>query len=285
MARIITFKISGHGADNDAPTADDWLDQIRDYLDILRGVEDAIAEDGQRAIDWRVVNASKNSPIAVQLQPFARQYAVNIDRRVEAVVTRTASGLAILASRPERPPFFNDKVLVKAEKTFARVTNGLDLSEIDFGDDLPKLPVTKVTAQSAVKNVQLALTPAERPFKELAAVEGFVTSVERDGYGRRILWLRHRITGNTVKCLLSGAALSTIEQQEISEVFKGRRLLVSGVVDYKAVGNIAQIHADKATFFPVRSELPTVDDILDEDFTGGLISVEYLAKLRDGQLS
>lgn len=285
MSSVITFKISGRGAETDAPTADDWLDQIRDYLDILHGVEEAIAEDGQNAIDWRVVNATKSSPLCIQLQAFPRQYAVNVDRRANAVMHRTAAGLHELGRSPERPLFFTDQVLAKAEKTFARVTNGLDLSEIDFGSGLPALVITPSTARGSAKNAQLALKPVDRPYKELGAVEGFVTSVERDGYGHRILWIKHRLSGNQVKCLLFGAALTTIEQQEIGEVFRGRRLLVMGTVHYKAVDHISQIQATDVKFFPPKSDLPSVDDILDEDFTGGLSSEAYLENLRNGQLS
>ena len=34
----------------------------------------------------------------------------------------------------------------------------------------------------------------------------------------------------------------------------------------------------------MQRELPSVDDILDEDFTGGLRTEEYLERLRNGQL-
>lgn len=285
MGKIITFKISGRGVGTDAPTVEDWLDQIRDYLEILRGVEEAISEDGQNAIEWRVVNASKNTPLAIQVEAYARQYAVNIDRRAAAVVKRTAAGLHDLQRKPERPPFFTDKVLAKAVKTFERATNGLDVSEVDFGDVAPPLTLTQSGARSSAKNAQLALKPVDRPYNELAAIEGFVSSVERDGFGHKILWIRHRLTGNQVKCLLEGEALTTISQHEIDEIFRGQRVLVSGTVHYKAIGHISQVHATGVRFFAPRAELPTVDDILDENFTGGLSSEEYLAKLRDGQLS
>ena len=101
--RVVKIKIRGHGAETDAPSADDLLDQIRDYLEILKGVETALAEDGQNAIDWRVIDAGKGSPLQIELGAFPRQYAVNIDRRTEAVVKRTAEGLTALRDRAERP--------------------------------------------------------------------------------------------------------------------------------------------------------------------------------------
>jgi hypothetical protein len=285
MTKAVTIRIQGHGADTDAPTASDWLDQIRDYLDLLRHVEEALSEDGQNAIDWRITNASKNSPITVEMAPYPKQYAVNIDRRADAVITRTATGLRDLQRLPQRPPFFNDYALAKAEKIFARVTNGLDLTETSFGLGLPDLVITPVGARSAATNARIAQKPSEKPYRELGTAEGFFATVGRDGHGHRLLWIRHRLTGNVIKCQLAGQALLKVGEHVIGEVFKGRRLLVSGTIFYKSVGNIAQIHADDIKFFPPRADLPTTDDILDEDFTGGMTSEEYLAMLRDGQHS
>ena len=129
------------------------------------------------------------------------------------------------------------------------------------------------------------MNPVERPYAELGTVEGFVASAERDGYGHHILWIRPRIGGDPVKCLLTGNALAIIEQKVIGEVFRGRRVLVSGTVNYKSLGRLSQIQATDVKFYPAKSELPGIDDILDENFTGGLSSEEYLAKLRDGQFS
>lgn len=285
MGRIVTVRISGRNVETDAPTAEDMLDQIRDYLEILRGVEEAIAEDGQRAIDWRVVNASKASPLSHQLEAFPHQYAVNVDMRVAAVLANTAAGLAQLQSAPDRPNFFSDRVLARVERVFERVTNGLDLSEIDFGPDLPASIVTPAIARTAAKNARLAQTPVERAYKELGAVEGYFHSVERDGFGRSLLWIRHRLSGAQVKCILSGAALRLVGQQEISEVFRGRRLLVTGAIYFKALGVLSQIEASDVSFFPPRADLPALNDILDDAFTGGLSTAAYLERMRNGDSS
>lgn len=285
MSRTITIKISGHGPDTDAPTAEDLLDQLRDYLEILKGVETAIADDGKNAIEWRIVDASKNSPLQIQLESFSREYAVNIDRRVDAVARGVAAGLALLEERAERPPFFTETVLDRVERVFERVTNGLNLSDIDFGPGIPAVSVTPAIANSALKNARIVQNPVERAYSELGAVEGFFSAIERDGYGRSILRMRLRISGDVVKCILSGKALDVVDRHYIGEVFRGQRLLVTGTVRYKALGLVSQIEANDIRFFPARSEQLGVDAILDESFTGGLTTEEYLARLRDGNLS
>lgn len=285
MGRIIKIKIQGRGADTDAPTADDLLDQIRDYIDILRGVENAVAEDGQNAIVWRVVNATRTSPLNFEFEASARHYGTDITRRVNVVARRTSEGLRALQALPERPPFFSDDVLKKVEKTYERINNGLSLSEIEFGEGIDPVRITPVIAHSAARNAGLALKPIDKPYKELGSIEGITRGTEVDGYARRLLYVRHRLTGDVIKCILSEAALAAIGGHTIAEAYKGLRIRVRGIIHYRALGHIAQMEVSEIVFARVRADLPTVDDILDEDFTGGMRTEEYLERLRDGRLS
>jgi hypothetical protein len=70
MSDPIRFTIRAQNAETDAPTVDDLLAQIGDWNSILRGVEEAIAEDGASEIEWRVTGASKNSPLSLELTAF-----------------------------------------------------------------------------------------------------------------------------------------------------------------------------------------------------------------------
>src|SRR5437870_2018462 len=103
MSRKIKLSIRARGP-TDSPTVEDLLDQLRDYFDILEGVEDAIADDGRRAVEWRVVSASANTPITIEAAAFPKDFGVNIDKRVEIVTRHTALGLSALKTGGERPP-------------------------------------------------------------------------------------------------------------------------------------------------------------------------------------
>ena len=165
------------------------------------------------------------------------------------------------------------------------MANGLDLSEIDFGEGIPGVVVTPLVAQLSANNVRAVLTPGDKPYRELGAIEGVIESVERDGFGRRILSVKHRLTGETIKCVLSGNALEAVEDHRIADVYRSRRLRVFGIIHYRSLGRIREIDATEAEFGRPRAELPSVDDILDENFTGGLRSEDYLERLRDGRLN
>jgi hypothetical protein len=281
MGRMFKIRISGSGAGTDAPSVEDLLDQVRDYLEILHGVEEAVAEDGALAIDWRLVDASRNSPLALECQAFPKNYAVNIDRRAELVMNCTAKGFQLLQTTAERPEYFTDKVLTKARGIFDRFTNGLNLTEVDFGEGLPPILITPVIARGAAANTDRVLKPVSKPYREFGSVEGYFHGVERDGFGRKLLYVRHRVTGDIIKCIVSGKALMEVERHQIAEIFHNRRVQVTGMLHFKSLGRLSQVEANEVRFLRSRSELPQVNDIIDRDFTGGMTSEDYIEEMRN----
>ena len=283
MSRKFVIKIEGSASDTDAPTVDDLLDQLRDTSELIDLVERTVAADGQSAIQWRVTHASKNSPLSFTLEAFPRQFAVNIDTRAQIVAAHVVRGLDTLRSTAERPRYFTDEALVRAERLFQRITNGLAKTQITT-DDFPPIELTPTVARAAAKHTQALLSPEFKPYRELGSAEGYFESVSRDGYGRRILHMKHRLSGDNVKCVVSGDAEREIGIREIGEVWKKRRISVSGTIHYKAPGRISSIEATSVRFLRGSQELVDIVDIIDPDFTGGMRSEDYLEKLRNGEI-
>ena len=283
MSKKVTLSVSGRGSETDAPTVEDFLGQVRDYFEVLSQVEETLAEDGQSAIEWRVTGASKNSPLSIEAEAFPRQYAVNVDRRTELVIGNVAAGFQQLQHTGQRPAYFNDKALVATQRIFERVTTGLDLTRFEHGAGWPAIELTTSSARVSASHVREILAPKGRPYKELGSVEGHVKRIDRDGYGRPVLWIKHRLTGDEVKCFVSGDAIHEVGIREIGEIWKNRRIQVHGTIHFKAAGRISQIDASQVRFLRERNELPDLENIVDPDFTGGLKSEEYLSKLRDGE--
>jgi hypothetical protein len=210
---------------------------------------------------------------------------MNIERRTRQVKEQISTGLSALRSKPERPSYFTEPVLEKAERLFERVTNGLSLTKIEFGDDLPTIEITPPQAKLAARNITAVRKPKEKPYREIGSLEGALQRVERDGYGRPLLDVKLRVSGETVKCIARGSAQSEVERHEIADIWKNKRVRVFGTIYYKALGQIIQIESDAVQFLRPRDELPRANDIIDENFTGGLKSEEYLERLRNGNLS
>ena len=285
MPRKIKLVISGKGAETDAPAVEDVLDQLRDYHDILKEVEEAVAKDGKRAIDWRIVNASRNSPLSFEFEAFPHEFAVNIDRRAESVVSATAVGMDALQTRSERPPYFNDKVLAKTECFFKRLTNGIDRVTVDYGGDLPTLSLTPQIVGAATKNIETIVAPDSKPYVESGSVEVFVLWVGIDGWGKRLLTVRSRLVGDEFNCVVSDEAAKEIETRQIGDVWRNLRAELTGKIHYKSLGRIRKVEAQEVRFFPPSASLPDIDDIQDESFTGGRRSEDFLERVRRGELS
>jgi hypothetical protein len=241
MSDPIRLTIRGRGAETDAPTVEDLLGQISDWMAILRGVEEAIAEDGSTEIEWRVTGAGKSSPLAFELMPFPRRHGMNIEGRTGGVKEHVSRGLQLLRSRSERPSYFTDPVLEKAERLFQRLTNGLDLTTTDFGDGFPRVEIARDDARIRAANTLAVRAPKDKPYREIGSVEGALQPVERDGCGRPVLYVRLRLDGETVVCLARGDAENEAEPGGLAQGL--RRSATAGRVRRR--GNRPE-HRDRA---------------------------------------
>lgn len=284
MAKPIRITI--RGTDNrgtDAPTVEDLLSQIQDFVSLLRGVEGAISDGGAMEIDWRVTDATKNSPLTLEVTPFPRNFAMNIDRRAAQVVLATSQGIDALASRGERPMYFSDILIGRAERMFERVTNGLAETFVDTSeyDSIESIRVNRELAGTGIKHISELRSPKAIEYRELGSIEGFITKIELDGYNRPLVWLKHRLDGQTVKCVTKGNALDRIGHYEVAEVLKGLRVQIFGLIIYKDLEKISSVEADAIHVFASDKELPDMEDIVAPNFTKGLEAAEYLRVIRE----
>ena len=288
MNKIVRFTIAGHAPDTDAPPVEDLLDQMRDFVDVLRGVEEAASGAPGSAIVWRVVEASRNSPVLFGLEAYPKEFATNIDQRVAIILTETAQGFATIKNKAERPRYFTNDVMKKARKIAERVTNGISAATVDFGPGLPEIDLTPSSARAAIRNVDAILARPDKPYQEFGSIEGYLQGVELDGFNRRIAYVRDRVTGESVKCVIPRDALQVardLSDRQIADVWSRVRVQVSGRLFYKGPGDIDFLKTEEIRFFRSNTELPRIDEIIDEHFTSGLRSEEYLERLRNGTLA
>ena len=220
MAKPIEITIKGTDTDGeDAPTVEDLLSQIQDFVFILYGVERAVAGDGREELVWRVTNATKSSPLTFEVTPFPRTHGMNIDRRAATVVGATAKGLAHISECDDRPPHYTDDVVDKAERINSRVFNGLSETNIDFSNYgyTGQIMVTQDIAKRTVDHIANFREPAPVRHRELGSIEGFIARVEIDGYGRPLVWIRSRLDNQFIKCISSDGGLDRIGHFEVAE--------------------------------------------------------------------
>lgn len=282
MAKPIKITIKGSDeTGTDAPTVDDFLGQVRDFLDVLRGVERAVSDDGENEIVWRVTNAQMNSPIWVEVTPFAKNPAIYVEARAEAVERVAVEGMRAIKLGEQHPRGFNDDVMKKARAIYARVTNGLSDTAFSFDHTISAEPI--IIDRQVASNVEAAhsaaLSEAPQPYRELGSIEGFVSKAELDGFGRAVLRFRARLTGEEIKAVAAGRAFQQLESLKLSDVWQGVRVRVYGIISYRGLGEIQGMEASGIEVMD-QTSLPSPEDIIDETFTGGLKAEEYLAELR-----
>jgi hypothetical protein len=263
----------------DAPTVDDLLGQIRDFLDVLRGVERAAEAGGTNQLVWRVTDAAMNSPISLELTPFGAGPAAATAARAERVERIAIDGLKALRRGEARPPYFTDDVIAKARKLHSRVTNGLSDTIIALADDAEPVVIDRAAARDFERTMERAQALASIPYKEFGSVEGFVTKPELDGYGRAILRFKARLGGAEIKAFASGHAFRQVEALTLHDVWEGVRVRVYGTISYKTLGQIEHINATGIEVLDTQP-LPGINDIVDPNFTGGLSTEEFLRELR-----
>lgn len=282
MAKPITFTIKGVDRFGvDAPTVEDLLGQIGTWIDVLRGVEAAIVGSDKPELVWRVTDVRKNSPLTFEVTPFSNTYGMDIEQRAQNVVFTTAEGVRQLVETGERPMYFTEQTVGRIEKVFSRVANGLRETMVDFSEyGAPNFDAKSEKAELTIERIRSTKTVAPVPYRELGSIEGFINKVELDGYGRPIVWLRDRLGGQDVKCISDQNGLSRIGHLEVSEVLKGLRVRVFGILNYKDFERLVSINVEDVHVFDSDEDLPRHEDIVDPQFTGGLESKEYLEALR-----
>lgn len=283
MVQPIKFRIRG-SREGDAPTASDFVEQLRDLIGIIEGVERALG-DGREAIEWRITQATTNSPIAIEATPFSKQIGVNIDARVLAVKTAAAAGLHSLQTDVERPAYFDHTIVTRAKRIADRVTNGLAETVIEWGDSAANFRLTPTTAVFMANNAAALLKPKIRPYTERGTLEGFHDGLHPNAQGKHELFIRSRRTGQRIKCILTPEAAEDIRHREIEEVLAGRRLQVRGILHYKGPHDLDYVKAESVRVMPGREALPTLDEIIDPEFTGGLSTEDYLEAVRNGRFN
>lgn len=283
MSQAVKITITGSGdTGHDAPAADDFIGQVSDFLDVLKGVEKLIDGNGETQIIWRVTNAQMNSPLLVELTPYSRNPAVYIGDRARQVETATFNGIRAIEQGEAQPRYFSDETSRRARNIHSRVTNGLSTTTIKFDSQISQesLNINRVSALKVAAAYKAKASVVPIPYREFGSVEGYLTKAELDGFGRAILRFRARITGDEVKAVASGPAFRQVGTMRLSDVWEGVRIRVYGTISFRDIGKIDGIQATGLEVLD-QSKPPSVEEIIDEDFTAGLSSEAFLAMVRN----
>ncbi len=252
-------------------TIHDAMQQVLDVFVALRG---GITEE----FDWRLVSATTNSPLTIVGEFFPTQ-------DFPPAVIASASHMVVGAYQALEDALAGDEPvgdidLHVVKRLLARNLNGIGLTEIRM-EGQPLVAINPERAHRAL-DVFKAAGLASAPKRVRGSLEGEL--VYAGSYRKQpALRLRERTKGRILWCRIPEEYEGRFaEATSLDDVWRDARVRLRGWIEYSRSGEIAGMSAEGIQRIKPRDISPTA--LRDPGFTEGLESVNYLDKLRDGDL-
>lgn len=263
----------------DAPlTVDDAMRQILDFFQLLE------AAGGEEAalIAWQLVEISINSPLHATARAVAKVPGIDVAPIARREKNALAHSIEDMVLHAEVPDWMDDATRARAKSLFARNTNGIGRTDIQFYEDTPLTIIDQRTARAAVTAIDQAEKVRTVPRQDLSRIE--MGSVEGDVLvtgpyrGQPAIQIRERLSGSEIWCVFSPELAETAgPQHSWAETWTNRRVFVTGQITFSRDGRIRHVYA--LGMEDVDPKPLTYKDIADPNFTGGLGVSEYISSL------
>jgi hypothetical protein len=281
MSDSINIIVKGvDNAGSDAPSVKSFLEQINNCLEALTSIDVALDNTGNSPIIWKITNLTKNSPLSVEITPYAVNCGVNITDRVALVKAQTFESLDAIINNKIKPHYLGNNTIAKL-RNFAELQTSNALLETTIAFDESKILIMdKSTSQKALANIIKIQAENKKPYQEYGSIEGYIAKIEKSNKNQHIIWIRTRLDEKPVKCLSNNNSFNEVGHLEVEKIWQNLRVLFSGIIYYKSLGEIESLIVDEVKIFPSDSMLPSMESIIDNNFTNGIESLEYLRQMR-----
>jgi hypothetical protein len=263
----------------------DAMQQVLDWVRLFEDAQNALGRphDG---FEWKLENASTNSPFTVVAIAQPVNPAVDVSPLVRRVKQDVASGIRGLISRGSTAPWMTQGSLALATSIFARNRNGIGETDVEFDID-NVVSIRREEAEAgimAIESINVMMLDQDIPARQsFGEIEGVMIAVGRYR-NRPAIQIKSELYG-FIWCALGRDLIAEFgNEHAMAEVWEGKTIAVQGRLNYAAGGS-------KITFIEVidireiRTAPPlNLDTILDPNFTAGMDPHEYLEKLHEGQL-
>lgn len=253
---------------------------MRQVLDTLELLEKAAPADDPGRVIWRLARASTNSPFTVVAASGSLDPTVSVALLASEQAVRFRTGVRELIEHGTRPAWMDAAALSTAKRLFDRNLNGVGRTDFAFPEG-DVILITRAEAMRATLNVDQVIIRERLRIEdwsrtEYGSVEGQIVAA-RTHYSKPALVLKERLSGARVTCLLAADLAERLgPDRHLSDVWQGRRVLVSGALLYGEEGHLAKIEAEDLE--EVREEAVDLNEIRALGLAGGLLPAEYLAR-------
>jgi hypothetical protein len=260
-------------------------DAMRQVLDVFELLNVTPSESGQEVV-WRLIEAKTSSPPFTVIAEAAAKPGVDVDPQI---IDRAAREKKARLTR-EFQSFKNGQLPEAWEEFRAqrvasdlldRLRHGV-IVEMRGGPDEPSTILTSEDSKMAEKVLELPVAHVGRMKDQMGTIEGTLVEVST-WWSKPALIISERKSGVKITCVINAEQSAEIARAgTFEDVWQHRRIAVRGLIRYGKSGNITRIDATSV----IRKEHVDVPDerIKDKDFTDGLNAVDYLSRLREGDL-
>lgn len=257
---------------------------MQQVLDIISLLDQAGSErDGPRVI-WRLHSASTNSPLRIRAEGTSSDPSMPVEARAFLAKQTLSTTFSTIVRERRRPDWMDTSAFRTMKRIVDRNLNGIGQTEIDPEGGLDPIQLLPPQARAASYAIETALLEAQHiehdhTHTEYGAAEGTVLAASTY-YRHPALFLKERLTGDRVTCVLSDEAARKVGIKEsLSVVWQGQRILAHGSIYYGVDGRIVKIDADDIE--TIMEELVDLNEIRSLNMTDGLSPNEYLDRIRD----
>lgn len=283
MSESYVFVVQPSGGKTKPLSVDDAMHQILDLVDWLRAPARASGSDGR--YNWVLKTATTNSPLMVEIAPEATEEGMDVSAEADADFVQAFDAMnALLSNNNSRiPKWLDRKGLAVGKRILQRNQERIGLTRVyRSGEEENVIHITPYISKKAVEKMELYELPAKSDIPKHTSYGEVFGRFENVGeYNKRpAFWIVTKY-GDKIACRLTETrAKKEGAGTTLKDVWEGRQVRVIGRKFYGEGGDFRFIEAEEWTII----EKPSVglDAVLDDGFTGGIKSEDYIDLLRDG---
>ena len=275
MAERIWVTVQGSADHPDVLTVQDAMRQVLDVFDLLPSSANVV---------WNMFQATKVNPFTVGAEAVSPTDPA-LDVRAPARQQKTILARQVRAlAKGRQPPRIleSTETLRAARQILQRNTNGIGTTTVRFDEKAPPLVIDEPHARKGLQLLEARAVRESRPHVEIGSIEGRIVFAGWSGHEPAII-VRDRRTQTNITCRIPSDIKVRVAKEVGDLLWDKRRVIVRGRIRYKSDSSIDRVDANDVELIEPRADLSVVD-ILDEDFTSGLDTAEYLERLWEGEL-
>lgn len=271
----VTIRVESNIGEDGPLTVMDTLHQFMDAFELLGAA--IAAEPGGNTIQWRLVSLSKNSPATATAEAYSPDPSLPVTALVFHGKRRFSEGIVELGEG-RVAPWLTEHADV-AKSLFRRNLNGVGKTTFDLGDDSPPAIVVERLARrglTAIEQAELQLRSEieDKSRREFGSLDAHVAEA-KTWRGRPCLYVRERLSGRNIPCILSDKAAQEVgPTHSWEDAWSGKRVRIKGEIFYDQDGLINRVLAHEVK--DVNPKPVDLTELRRLNLTNGQSPVEHL---------